>query len=245
VPKVRVFWSALLNVSYPQIAYFFHGYVDVEPLLLKRSDVDESSTFSGKSWALVLRWMHDCLRNHPRCNEWSNPPWWPTRLLDIESHTEARLLETYTATPSGPYLTLSHRWGTAKFVTLTTENIEDMKSGIAYQSLPRTFLDAIIVAKRFKIRYIWIDSLDIIQNSRDDWQKEASLMSQVYQNAFCNIAATGALDSAEGLFFERNLRDFFPCRVTSSSSGMNGQLYALDPDMWRHHVTQAPLIQRA
>jgi hypothetical protein len=87
----------------------FMAYTDVEPLLLQRSEIDESSTFLGKSWASVLRWMHDCLRNHPRCNEWSTSQWWPTRLLDVESHAEARLLETSAATPSGPYLTLSYR----------------------------------------------------------------------------------------------------------------------------------------
>lgn len=106
------------------------------------SDVDEFTTSSSKSWALVLRWMHDCLRNHPRCNEWSTSQWWPTRLLDIESHTDALLVETSIATSLGPYLTSSHRWGAAEFVTLTTENIENMKRGISYQSLPRTFLDA-------------------------------------------------------------------------------------------------------
>jgi hypothetical protein len=70
-------------------------------------------------------------------------------------------------------------------------------------------------------------------------------MSQVYRNAFCNIATTGAFDSAEGIFFERNLRDFFPCQVTLSFSETSDQLYALNPNTWRHHVTQAPLIQRA
>jgi hypothetical protein len=70
-------------------------------------------------------------------------------------------------------------------------------------------------------------------------------MSEVYRNAFCNIAATGAIDSTEGLFFERDLNDFLPCKVISSSDTEAEPLYALDPDMWRHHVTQAPLIQRA
>lgn len=44
----------------------------------------------------------------------------------------------------------------------------------------------------------------IIQNSVEDWEEEAGRMSQVYQHALCNIAATGAINSAGGLFFDRN-----------------------------------------
>jgi len=145
-------------VNYRLVTYFMAD-IDVEILLPRRFEVDGFSTASGKSWALVLRWMHDCLRNHPRCNDWSTSEWWPTRLLDIESQSDARLIETSETLPSGPYLTLNHRWGTAEFVKLTTENLANMKAGIPYQSFPKTFRDAVIVAKRFKIRYIWIDSL--------------------------------------------------------------------------------------
>jgi len=70
-------------------------------------------------------------------------------------------------------------------------------------------------------------------------------MSEVYRNAFCNIAATGAIDSTGGLFFQRNLDEFLQCKVVSSSDTSAELHYALDPDMWRHHVDQAPLIQRA
>ncbi|KAK4126714.1 heterokaryon incompatibility, partial [Parathielavia appendiculata] len=52
--------------------------------------------------------------------------------------------------------------------------------------------DAFVAAKKFGVRDIWIDSLCIIQDSTDDWQREAGLMQQVNSNARFNISVTGA-----------------------------------------------------
>jgi len=95
-------------------------------------------------------------------------------------------------------------WGSAIFLRLTVEPAKDLKAGISIEQLPKTFHEAVSVAKWFSVPYIWIDSLCIMQDSLDDWNCEASLMSLVYQNSLCNIAATGALDSTEGLFFDRD-----------------------------------------
>ncbi len=39
-------------------------------------------------------------------------------------------------------------------------------------------------------------------------------MSEVYQNAICNIAGTGAMDSTGGLFFDRDPKFAQPCKVS-------------------------------
>jgi Heterokaryon incompatibility protein (HET) len=57
------------------------------------------------------------------------------------------------------YATLSHCWGKAKFLALTTHNIQQFQSGITLQSLPRTFRDALRITLELGLRYIWIDSL--------------------------------------------------------------------------------------
>ena len=58
-----------------------------------------------------------------------------------------------------PYLTLSHVWGDERFVTLTRDNVEQMKSSLRVSTLPQCFQDAIAMTRRLNVRYLWIDSL--------------------------------------------------------------------------------------
>ncbi|KAN0102949.1 Heterokaryon incompatibility protein (HET) domain containing protein [Hyaloscypha variabilis] len=177
-------------------------------------------------------------------------PWWPTRLLQIQEQDSSglRLIETTESAPKGPYLTLSHRWGKAQFKKLTAKTLDDLKAGISVAILPKTFQDAISVARRLQVRYLWIDSLCIMQDSSEDWNREASQMSLVYQHGYCNIAATGALDSTAGLFLDGSAPLQTPCRVELPMWGdPQGRevSYVLDPDLWRNRIDNAPLITRA
>jgi hypothetical protein len=101
-------------------------------------------------------------------------------------------------------MTLSHCWGTAEVTKLLKSNLESMCQLVPLDSLPRTFQDAIAITKRFGVRYLWIDSLCIIQDSVEDWRQESALMGEVYKNSFLNVAAAGAADGTEGCFFRRN-----------------------------------------
>ncbi|PMD17228.1 HET-domain-containing protein, partial [Hyaloscypha hepaticicola] len=99
-------------------------------------------------------------------------------------------------------MTLSHCWGTKKFLTLTTNNLENSRQRISLEDLTRVFQDAIHVTRFMGIDYIWIDSLCIIQDSPEDWAKESLLMEDVYSNSYCNIAATHASSGEDGCFDE-------------------------------------------
>ncbi|CAH0057625.1 unnamed protein product [Clonostachys solani] len=79
--------------------------------------------------------------------------------------------------------------------------------------LPKTFQDAISLVSRLGLEYIWIDSLCILQDSLDDWDREAAVMSDVYLNATINIAATAASDGREGLFNDRDSLKTAPFQV--------------------------------
>lgn len=43
-------------------------------------------------------------------------------------------------------------------------------------------------------RYLWIDSLCIIQKDKTDWENESAKMAGVYQSAYLVIAASGAME---------------------------------------------------
>ncbi|KAG4441080.1 hypothetical protein IFR05_003434 [Cadophora sp. M221] len=93
------------------------------------------------------------------------------------------------------YAALSHRWGKSTEVSSTTkQNIQSRFNGIAYSDLCGTFQDAIIVARQLRIRYLWIDSLCIIQDDKDDWRRESAVMGDVYYKSFVTFFAHSYAD---------------------------------------------------
>jgi hypothetical protein len=104
-----------------------------------------------------------------------------------------------TAGRPGQYIALSHCWGKEQLLTTTRATVHDRASAIPLETLPKTFQDAVQLTRRLGIRYIWIDSLCIIQDSAEDWKKEAALMESVYSDALFTISADSASDSTKGL----------------------------------------------
>ena len=88
-----------------------------------------------------------------------------------------------------------------------------MTCGIDRSKLPKTFQGTIYVTRRPGFRYLWIDSLCIIQDSPEDWSKESGTMHAVYANCVLTIGASWAKDSGTGLFIERKPLYQQPCRV--------------------------------
>jgi hypothetical protein len=155
-------------------------------------------------------WLGHCVTTHNWCtSEPLSGRWYPSRLLDLDDPTQdgltsLRVITTKLHSLEGHYTTLSHRWGQAKFLQLTRHNLEEFHRRIPTAELPQTFQEAIFVSKFLGIRYLWIDSLCIIQDDPSDWASEASNMHMVYSNSYCNIAASHAEDSTKGLFRDRN-----------------------------------------
>lgn len=163
---------------------------DIAPLISSQSHTE-----------LIQSWIANCLRTHTTCGR-SDASLFPSRLLDIHPcrGSSVALVETQQSNFSQEtplYATLSHCWGSTQFVKTTLTNFVSFKAGIPFAALPRTFRDAISVARELSIGYIWIDSLCIIQDSPEDWKNESARMAAVYSNPYLNIAATGASDSSE------------------------------------------------
>lgn len=84
--------------------------------------------------------------------------------------------------------------------TTKTQTLKRRQARIPLRTLPRTFRDAIIVARSLGLHFLWVDSLCIIQDSAEDWQHESAMMGKVYSHAYCTIAASAARNCDEGLF---------------------------------------------
>lgn len=167
--------------------------------------------------------------------------------------------------PRGQYVTLSHCWGDAEVFKLLNENLDELKQGIAVSSLPATFQHAIDFARRLStsIRYIWIDSLCIIQNNDMDWKQESIRMYDVYRNSFCNISATAAIDSGRGIYNQRDPMYLWEDEINLNTDGIprppsetpEKRLLGLEPlihrcriqdaAFWDRMVDNAPVNRRA
>jgi hypothetical protein len=69
-------------------------------------------------------------------------------------------------------------------------------------TLPKTFQDAISITRQLGLKFIWIDSLCIVQDDLDDWTREAASMANIYESAEITIAAAWGSDGSAGCFHD-------------------------------------------
>lgn len=169
----------------------------------------------------------------------------PARVLDLRppkgtSSNSPQLTEEF----CGPYIALSHCWGKTRHIITEKNNIESHKKGIPVQHLPKTLQDAIVLTKGIGLRYLWIDSLCIIQDDINDWKNEAAKMADVYRNAYCTIAAAGSKDDEEGIFIKRSEQDVCVLRYNAANTYI-AATYAEDDVAAMLELHKSPLSNRA
>ncbi|KAH8592823.1 heterokaryon incompatibility protein-domain-containing protein, partial [Bisporella sp. PMI_857] len=116
------------------------------------------------------------------------------------------------------YLTLSHCWGATMPLKLESSSLETHRKAIPLKYLSKTFQDAIYLVRGLGYQYIWIDSLCIIQDSEEDWQRESEFMGSIYRNSICTLAATASTSGEGGLFRLRNILRNHRCQVWGDSA---------------------------
>ncbi|KAK2600759.1 hypothetical protein N8I77_010268 [Diaporthe amygdali] len=141
----------------------------------------------------------------------------------------------------------------ARYTGIIQDKLPAFERGLPTTSLRKTFQDALTIAQRLD-KYLWMDSLSIIQSGDDDadWRKECTTMAQVYSNSFCNISADWG-DENNGLFFQRD-DSYSPCHVTltwrvpenrapylKSRPSPGVPHYIVQPNLWHDEVVTSPL----
>ncbi|KAF5005330.1 hypothetical protein FDECE_8226 [Fusarium decemcellulare] len=169
----------------------------------------EDNSGSIACFDLASQWLSDCLRNHEgSCPSNATSPL-PTRLIDVGPSDGSEPPRLITANPGqrGKYIALSYCWGKNPFFALTSANKADLEKCIPMEKLSRTIRDTIVVTRRLGVRYVWIDSLCIIQGTNDeavkDWEQEAQHMGSIFRGAFVTLTAAGSIDAHQGLLNER------------------------------------------
>lgn len=162
------------------------------------------------------------------------PPRLPKRVIDIGNsgnEKTVRLLETGTNC-SGRYICLSHCWGGSQHFRTTNETVKERMISINIDDLPLNFQDTIDLTRRLGVRYLWIDALCIIQDSKDDWEAEAAKMGVYYKNSWLTIAAGMFKDGSRGLFTERHIPEQPMCRLQVAGTEVeevSNLYFSLDP----------------
>ncbi|OCL13408.1 HET-domain-containing protein [Glonium stellatum] len=183
---------------------------------------------------LAQSWIKTCKETHSRCRQPAQTKL-PTRVIDVGSEHQLPFLRE-TKDAEGQYFTLSHCWGKAQPLTTKSATLEERKKGIPLESLPKTFLDAVMITRRLGAQYIWIDSLCIIQDSSSDWEIESASMGQIYRRSSLTIAATSAEDGRVGCFVEKeNWRESIPVEV-HDTQGISNTVFIREREDDLHDV---------
>ncbi|KAF5659051.1 heterokaryon incompatibility protein [Fusarium circinatum] len=175
----------------------------------------------------------------------SSPKFAPSWLIDIGSGDTWKLcLYPQDITDPPEYMTLSYRWAKTPSIQLLRSNFEVFRKGAPTSQLPQTFREAITVAHRFSIRYLWIDSLCIIQDSPEDWARESLQMHLVYANSACTISATASGGPDEGLFRSRTAQETLVGHIKVSFTDGKPRRFDVRDQHHMQRLTQGPLSDR-
>ncbi|KAI1047594.1 hypothetical protein LB505_012707 [Fusarium chuoi] len=227
-------WASCLNIELSEQNANFEVFIDAKvdafeiagERLGARCRVGRY-TNSRETFARAREWLSECVTKHACPRPITAVVALPKRLIQVEGALDdsVRLIET--RSDEFPYVCLSHRWGdpTHKQLKTTTRTLDSHMKNIEWESLPATFKDAVTVCRSMAVKYLWIDSLCILQSfaeitpdelevTRLDFAQENSNMARTYQNSHFTISADLS-DHMDSGFFSRDPVDEYRKEVTT------------------------------
>lgn len=190
------------------------------------------------------KWLDTCISNH--VGECDNLAWNdenPQLLIEILSSETIRLREDH----EGRYVALSYCWGDTRTfpriekdevdrgMTLNS-NIRQRRDAFPIAELPTTVRDAIAIVRAMGIRFVWIDTLCINQDTKEG----VSMMHKVYSNALFTLCACATTRATAKLLDQREAwtHSTEPCRL--------GGQWLTTTDMSLNELRlRSPLAERA
>ncbi|KAL5322231.1 hypothetical protein ACEPPN_010203 [Leptodophora sp. 'Broadleaf-Isolate-01'] len=150
---------------------------------------------------LVRVWIDHCINHHEECGKRELASVFPDSaeilLIDVK---ELRLVKT---TTTMRYLALSYVWGQIPQFTTRVENLESLLQPdslrMVLPDIPTVIKDAIQLANELKERFLWVDSLCIVQDDASIKHSQLALMAEIYNSATATIIACAGSDARTGL----------------------------------------------
>lgn len=172
--------------------------VTLGPCRIGRYELNERLD-AESNMEIAKEWLRMCETSHLECLG-TGISELPTRVIEVgmqEDRMDIRLI--HSRKRRAAYIALSHCWGGPIQPTLTSETIHSFQDRLPFLELPANFRDAINITRRLGLRYLWIDSLCIMQDSREDWAEESKKMGLVYRNSAVTISALASKGSKYGI----------------------------------------------
>ena len=159
----------------------------------KQSALSEATLEQARKW---LSSCHSSQGPHRSCPRWQKP-FVPTRLIEILEIDRIRL---HISDPGEQlrWAALSYYWGGGQPLTSTKSGLISLMQTIPFGSTSKSLQDAVLVTYKLGIRYLWVDSMCIIQDDVDDVAREISHMPKIYQKAAVTISAARVASSSQG-----------------------------------------------
>ncbi|KAF2267456.1 HET-domain-containing protein [Lojkania enalia] len=172
--------------------------------------VDQASV----NMSLIRHWLKTCAEVHgTSCEE----PGKASRRLGRIRVIDVEHMVVVIAPLDCRYVALSYVWGGRQKFEARKELFRISPSGLEYLPLPKdlsqTILDACTVTRSIGERYLWVDSLCIVQNSDIDRHDQILRMDAVYSSAILTIAAGSGAHANTGLPGISTLRRFAQYRA--------------------------------
>ncbi|EFQ94783.1 hypothetical protein PTT_07438 [Pyrenophora teres f. teres 0-1] len=156
---------------------------------------DRDPTPYSDSLSSAKTWLDDCLHTHDACHYVPTGDFsaLPTRLIDMlpdgQTGSYVRIVESNMlprVTEQVEYVALSHVWDFSQPI-LTSSLILDMQKKLHLKNLPSMVRQGISVAQRLGYRYCWVDALCVLQDSRQEKERECKSMSLTFRNAALTV----------------------------------------------------------
>ena len=150
-------------------------------------------------YALVNYWLRRCNEYHEECHVMQSQGRKDIRIRLIDVVDQCIVHGSL----ANRYFALSYVWGGIERLKATRDNITELeKKGSLHMrsaSIPRSVLDAMAFVARLNQRYLWVDSLCIIQDDRAEKHDQISLMHEIYTAAYATIVQHSGCDANAGL----------------------------------------------
>lgn len=145
---------------------------------------------------LISSWLRKCEMEHDLCNDSSG----------IATRTRSHLLlvdvEDMCLVEVDPsrYFALSYVWGAAVMFKTVRSNLGLLKQQGSIKQLgdklPLLIRDAISVVRQLEERYLWVDTLCVVQDDDKSKHDLIKMMDIIYSKAVCTIIAHGSKDAS-------------------------------------------------
>ncbi|KAL3590838.1 hypothetical protein FPOAC2_13040 [Fusarium poae] len=149
----------------------------------------------------ILGWISSCEESHgSKCALPTNSSFSEAfrdlpllRLIDVETNclVEKTTLEKYVA--------LSYVWGAVPNFRLTKANrtalLKPDSINKVSRILPNTIKDAVLLTRRLRCRFLWVDALCLIQNDAEDLELGVNVMDLIYERAWLTVVAACGHDA--------------------------------------------------